>query len=145
MNRVFPRILIVDDDVTFNYTISRIFEMWKWDSRRAHNVAEAKRILSGGEKFDLAMIDLMLPDGDGSELITCTKSVCKCAKVVVVTGKMDVDNAEAMKPDLVLKKPFYFEPLRDMASRIWDDFFMKRMGVGVAGVVPGVSVGSGSS
>jgi DNA-binding response OmpR family regulator len=129
MFRRFPRVLIVEDDPTACHMFAKIFEvMWKWDFRKALTAAEAILHVCGPERFDLIVLDLMLPDEPGIEVF---KHVLECAPevpVVVVTGKPieECGDVAALKPALLLRKPFWFDPVRDLADGIMAEFFAAR-------------------
>ncbi|MGM3386803.1 CHASE3 domain-containing protein [Stutzerimonas stutzeri] len=62
-----PRILHVEDDEDLRVLLARLVEPLEVDLQGAGTLAEARRLIEQ-QPFDLAIIDLMLPDGDGSEL-----------------------------------------------------------------------------
>jgi len=62
-----PRILHVEDDEDLQALLARLVAPLQIDLDGAGSLAEA-RVLIERQHFDLAIIDLMLPDGDGSEL-----------------------------------------------------------------------------
>jgi len=62
-----PRILHVEDDEDLQALLARLVTPLEVDLQSAGSLAEARSLLER-RHFDLAIIDLMLPDGDGSEL-----------------------------------------------------------------------------
>lgn len=62
-----PRILHVEDDEDLQALLARLVAPLEIDLDGAGSLAEARALLEQ-QHFDLAIIDLMLPDGDGSEL-----------------------------------------------------------------------------
>ena len=62
-----PRILHVEDDEDLQALLARLVAPLEVDLQSAGSLAEARSLLDR-QHFDLAIIDLMLPDGDGSEL-----------------------------------------------------------------------------
>lgn len=130
MNRVYPRVLIVEDEETINHMLCRIFEIWKWEFRRAITCAQALSHLRGEERFDLLYLDLMLPDGDGTEILRWLKGADSVdhLTVVVSTAKPAcvLSQVASLAPDLILQKPFIFEPLRMLASELADRFYAAR-------------------
>jgi PAS domain S-box-containing protein len=62
-----PRILHVEDDEDLQALLARLVAPLEVDLASAGSLAEAREVLAR-QHFDLAIIDLMLPDGDGSEL-----------------------------------------------------------------------------
>ena len=62
-----PRILHVEDDEDLQALLARLVAPLQIDLDGAGSLAEARALIEQ-QHFDLAIIDLMLPDGDGSEL-----------------------------------------------------------------------------
>ena len=59
----------------------------------ASSFLEAKTIigLKSSPKFDLVMLDLSLPDGDGTNLITEIVGICQECPIIVLTGYTDFE------------------------------------------------------
>ena len=66
-NGARPRILHVEDDEDLRTLLARLVEPLEIDLLGAPTLSEARQLIDE-QSFDLAIIDLMLPDGDGSEL-----------------------------------------------------------------------------
>ena len=64
---VRPKVLHVEDDEDLRVLLARLISSLDIDLDGAANLAEARSMLAR-QRYDLAIIDLMLPDGDGSEL-----------------------------------------------------------------------------
>ena len=62
-----PRILHVEDDDDLRVLLARQIAMLDVELAGAATLQEARQLISA-QPFDLAIIDLMLPDGDGTEL-----------------------------------------------------------------------------
>lgn len=105
-----PSLLIVDDDISFVRAAAEIARSISYDITVAGTVQQGEIWLKR-ETFDLAVIDLSLPDGSGLELVrACTRSG---TDVVLVTGYPSVETAvEAIRTSLLdyLVKPI--EPAR---------------------------------
>lgn len=57
---------------------------------------------------DYVVLDLMLPDGDGEQILRHIRSSAEKIRVCVTTASNDVDrltNLQTMHPDCVLPKP----------------------------------------
>ena len=63
-----PRVLHVDDDPTVRRAVRRLFESSGWRVASAQNAAEVDDALARGS-FDVAVIDLVIGEDDGLELI----------------------------------------------------------------------------
>lgn len=108
-----PYALIVDDDVDFTPSLARLIQQEGYSVRIAKTLEEARQELREGIP-DVALIDLLLPDGDGIQLVrelTLTGST----KVLVITGYAGVDNAvAALRAGVTdyLQKPFDIDQLK---------------------------------
>ena len=67
-----PQILIVDDSLTVRMDLGEAFEA-EYATTLCATLGEARKAL-GTEKFDLAILDVLLPDGDGVEFLQEIKS-----------------------------------------------------------------------
>lgn len=139
MNRRFPRALVVEDDATVQLLMLRLIESWRWEVRGAGTVARALESLAGSP-FDLVLLDLKLPDGDGSEVLAAARKLTQSPAVLVITGRPpgeiggDVyagSDLVLAKPtprieaDLVLAKPFDFAILHDFVRGVADAFYRR--------------------
>ena len=109
-----PYALIVDDDLDFIPALSQIVQQEGYHVRVAHSLEEARLELQN-QIPDIALIDLLLPDGDGIQLVrdlTLTAST----KVLVITGFAGVDSAvAALRAGVTdfLQKPFDMDQLKN--------------------------------
>ena len=62
------RALIVDDNMTNRRVLTAQIGKWGMDSRDSDSPAEALQWLEAGEQFDLAILDMHMPQMDGIEL-----------------------------------------------------------------------------
>jgi PAS domain S-box-containing protein len=62
------RVLVVDDNATNRRMLQLELRGWGMDCVDVATPAEALRILSGADRFDIALLDLMMPVTDGAEL-----------------------------------------------------------------------------
>jgi DNA-binding response OmpR family regulator len=118
MIQAVPRVLVVEDDCTIAHMISKLFGLWHWDAAKALTLAAAMVYIA--DPFDLIVLDLMLPDGDGIEVLREVRSRKLTPTVVVTTAKTlsNIQEVIDLKPELLLIKPFVFEPLKDIAEQI---------------------------
>jgi len=112
-----PSLLIVDDDVSFARAAAEIARTIPYDITLADGVRQAELRLSRG-RFDLVLIDLVLPDGSGLDLVpSCTR---QAADVVLVTGHPSIGSAvTACRTSLLdyLIKPIDPARYRDLLDR----------------------------
>jgi DNA-binding NarL/FixJ family response regulator len=82
------RVLLIEDHALFRESLALLLE-WRLglESIEAGSLAEGRRVLSaGGGMADFAIIDLDLPDGDGSELIERLRQVEPEVPILAFTG-----------------------------------------------------------
>ena len=71
---------------------------------RASSVADGLRCFSEDGPFDLVVIDLILPDGDGIEVVREIKSQSTAPPVAVLSAREDVSEALVAGADDVISK-----------------------------------------
>src|SRR5581483_10069784 len=62
------RVLTVDDNATNREIVSRHVRSWGMESVAVEKPSEALALLDAGEQFDVAVLDMMMPDMDGVAL-----------------------------------------------------------------------------
>ena len=87
------RILLVDDNVDLVDNLGEILEDEGYKVLRATSCATARA--RAAEGFDVALVDLRLPDGDGIELAAELHRTFPGAEVVLLTGFASVESAAA--------------------------------------------------
>ncbi len=101
------KILVVEDDNDINRILTRYLEREHYEVMSAFSGTEAKLLLSMN-RFDLIILDLMLPGITGEELI---KEVRKTSQtpILVISAKVGIENkVNALKSgaDDYMTKPF---------------------------------------
>jgi DNA-binding NtrC family response regulator len=108
MSQRRQRILVVDDEASVTGAMELILSERGYDVRTAGSAAEALALLKGGP-FDLAFLDLRLPDATGIDLLTQVKTDAPDTEVIIMSahGSLDV-TVEAIKRGAFyyLEKPF---------------------------------------
>ena len=87
------RVLLVDDNAALVDNLRETLEEEGYLVATAGTVAEAATAAAGG--FDVALIDLRLPDGDGTELTEKLRRDHPDAAIVMLTGNATVETAAA--------------------------------------------------
>ncbi|MFV0438146.1 MAG: response regulator [Desulfopila sp.] len=108
-----PRLLLVDDEPRFVDSLERILRHHNYDCHKAHNGAEAIRLLTAGD-FDLALLDVVLPDMSGCDIAGFIKGSNLDCTAIMLTGAHTVEAAVgAMKQGAYdfLTKPLKHELL----------------------------------
>jgi two-component system sensor histidine kinase HydH len=88
-----PRILVVDDNEALVENLAEILEGAGYSVRGASSCAAALALAREG--FDVALVDLRLPDGDGTALAPQLKEVSPDGEVVLLTGFATLESAVA--------------------------------------------------
>jgi DNA-binding NtrC family response regulator len=105
------RILVVDDDESIRKVLETILEGEGHIVDTAENGEEA--IKKSNEKFyNLGLIDIRLPDMEGTELLTKIKDTTPRMRKIIITGYPSLQNAiEALNrgADAYITKPFDME------------------------------------
>jgi two-component system cell cycle response regulator len=107
------KILVVDDDPNLRKTLADILRIKGYEATVAANGAEAIAAAQG-EMFSLALIDLMLPDMPGIEVMARIKAGAPLTEAIILTGHASMDSAiDATKQGAYsyLLKPYQMEEL----------------------------------
>lgn len=110
------KVLLVDDNHEFVDSTRSILELINYKVKVAHNVADAKQLISE-EKFTHLLLDLMLPDGSGLNIIEdLNEQQLKALSITMITGHPVVKTAvkSMFGPNIsYLIKPVSFKDLRN--------------------------------
>ena len=110
------KILLVEDNEIIVKGLKYLLEQEKFDIKIAKNIVEAKTMIKK-QKFDLYLLDITLPDGDGYEICQYVKKQ-KDVPVIFLTAKDEESNVVQgldMGADDYVIKPFR---TRELISRI---------------------------
>jgi len=113
-----PTVLVVDDEPDIRELVQVTLGRMDLESVAAANVAEAHGALAG-QRFDLCLTDMQLPDGDGIKLVQHIQNTQPDLPVAVITAHGSVDLAvEALKAGAFdfVAKPVRLEDLRNLVS-----------------------------
>ena len=105
------RILIIDDDENIRKVLTTILEDEGYD---VESVDTAKKAIERTRRkfYNLALIDIRLPDMEGIELLTKMKNTTPKIRKIIITGYPTLQNAvEAVNrgADAYIMKPFDME------------------------------------
>lgn len=108
-----PRVLLVEDHPDVIYLLRMLFMGWGWEPVVAEFEAAAMGLLDG--HFDLVLLDLMLPDGNGINILRTLRQRPDPPAIVVSTGNdaprvMDV--VRSLNPDAIFVKPVHIDELQ---------------------------------
>jgi two-component system OmpR family response regulator len=107
------RILIIEDEPTLKKTLLEGLKEYGYQSDEVSSIKDAEYYLDI-RNYDLILMDWMLPDGDGIDLIAAIKQ--KSSKTIVMILSARDDNASEVEAfrrgaDDYVRKPFDFEIL----------------------------------
>jgi CheY-like chemotaxis protein len=118
------RILVVDDDALF-------CEMMRQDLLHeghrplvVNSGAEALTVLRSGERVDLVLTDIMMPDMDGIELIQAVRLVHPTLPIIAVSSAGEVHSsyifttARMLGADCVFQKPVSVDVIGSIIHRL---------------------------
>ena len=101
------KVLVIEDNIKLNSKICKALEIEDFVSFGAKSIFEAKTVFEE-EKPNIILLDIMLPDGNGYDLIKYFKDNHDCW-VVMITALNDVDSKRIcyeLGVDNYITKPF---------------------------------------
>ena len=87
-------ILVIEDSKIINNIVAKELRRFHFSVDQAHTLQDARKFLQN-DNYQLIVLDLHLPDGEGSELIANIQSLTK-TKVVVLTSSQNEDLREEL-------------------------------------------------
>jgi two-component system, NtrC family, response regulator len=87
------KILIIDDDPSVNDLLATVIARAGYETVCAFDACKGMAALQTGN-FDVVLLDVVLPDGDGLELLTRIRCLASAPEVIIITGDGDPDAAE---------------------------------------------------
>jgi DNA-binding response OmpR family regulator len=103
-----PTVLLVDDNTDLLRFLERLMKEAGWTLLTAESASAARKLLNS-EKPNAALLDYMLPDGNGVELGVQLRQNVPRMQVIVMTGSVLPPEEEAICEEHdfpVLRKPF---------------------------------------
>jgi len=88
------RILVLDDEPLIQKVLDELFRRKKFTVTIAGSIAQAESLLAK-ENFDLIMLDVRLPDGDGQQFLERVSTLPDRPLVVMMTGHGTIESAVA--------------------------------------------------
>jgi PAS domain S-box-containing protein len=115
-------IMLIDDDKGMCKTLSRILELDGYNVSTANTASDGIEFIKKGS-FNLALVDIKLPDIDGVELLEDLKKINQDLSVIMMTAYASTENAiKALNigADAFVTKPFDIEQLRAVVKKSID-------------------------
>ena len=107
------KVLLIEDTKELADSLRLFFELEKNYVEMAHDLSEAKHFASVTH-FDIILLDIMLPDGDGRDFLRTIRSKNNNTPVIVMTARSEIsdriDLLDIGADDYIIK-PFEFAEL----------------------------------
>ncbi len=114
--RSVARVLIVDDELVVLHVMTWMLEEFGHTTWRAGNAAQALELLAGPTRFDLAIIDLVLPGMSGMDLAKAIRKGYPDLPMIAISGYLTPQSTYATKAlqdvgikHIILKPVRYFD------------------------------------
>ena len=107
-------ILLVEDEESLGESLTYNLVSQGYDVTRARSLPEAVTLVESGGPFDLTILDLMLPGGEGLEVARLMRRARNLTPILVLTARnLARDKVEALDAgaDDYLTKPFELDEL----------------------------------
>jgi CheY-like chemotaxis protein len=108
-NRSDPRILLVEDEKDLAQVVCEILNTLPANVIVATNGREAIRMIESDQSFDLVLLDLVLPQFNGLEVLRRLRRVSTTTKVILSTGyvaSLDSKDLAGLEISGLLGKPY---------------------------------------
>jgi len=113
-------VLLVDDSLTVRMDLSEAFEESGFEVRLCSDLSQAREAL-GGKHWDVIVLDVLLPDGDGIELLAEVRTELKESVVLLLSSETEVRSRVrglTSGADEYVGKPYDREYLVDRARQL---------------------------
>jgi DNA-binding response OmpR family regulator len=98
--------LLVEDDASTSNALRQLLTAYGYQVAVVGTVAAA--VAAVDDSIYAVILDLMLPDGDGADVLRKIRAAGYKARVCITTGvssPMWLDRVQALAPDCILQKP----------------------------------------
>jgi DNA-binding response OmpR family regulator len=112
-------ILVVDDERDLAVTCERLLTRGGWHVTRVGSCGAALRALEAGERLALAIVDRVLPDGDGLDIVKAVRA--HGTPAIVISGLTSAANrAQVLEEGAAgfLAKPFSAREFLQMVQSV---------------------------
>jgi DNA-binding response OmpR family regulator len=124
-DRTDPRILLVEDEKDLAQVVCEILHTLPAEVIVARNGREAIRLIESEQPFDLVLLDLVLPQLSGLDVLRRLRRISTSAKVIVSTGylaSVDSRDLAGLEISALLNKPYMpNELLAAVRAVLWPD------------------------
>lgn len=124
-DRTDPRILLVEDEKDLAQVVCEILYTLPAEVIVARNGREAIRLIESEQPFDLVLLDLVLPQLSGLDVLRRLRRISTSAKVIVSTGyvaSVDSRDLAGLEISGLLNKPYMpSELLAAVRAVLWPE------------------------
>ncbi len=127
MNEIKSRLLVLDDESNMRLSLAKLLELEGFEVVTVGTVKEALEILDS-LFFDVVITDLVLPDGNGLDVLKYCTEYCRKTKVICITGQASTDSAiKALRLGAhdYVTKPFNFDMLLHSINSVLEKMYME--------------------
>jgi two-component system, OmpR family, response regulator len=99
-------VLIIEDDATSGNVLRTLLERSGYEVELVRTIRAARALLD--DSFNRVLLDLMLPDGNGVEVLRELRRQQLPIKVIITTAVSDpqrLSYVQSLRPDSILQKP----------------------------------------
>jgi PAS domain S-box-containing protein len=117
------RLLVVDDNATNRSILALHTQRWGMEVTPCASAEEALKLLESGEKFDAAVIDMIMPGMDGLELAAALREIPHAKKMpVILLSSSGVDEVDPARRQVgffsIIPKPWKSSALQRELLRV---------------------------
>jgi len=120
------KVLIVEDSVELAQSLSSFFDLDGHSTSSVSDLKTAEDIIAVSH-FDIILLDIMLPDGSGEEILKMMRIKKNDTPVIIMTAKSEISNKINfldIGADDYITKPFDFSELEAIqVPKVWTESF----------------------
>lgn len=113
------RILVIEDDAAIRAMLDRGLRLAGYEPTMAQDLAAGRELW--GDGFDLVLLDVMLPDGNGLELLAERRASGDATPAVLLTAREETqlrERAALAGATAFISKPFAYDELLAVVERL---------------------------
>ncbi len=117
------QILIIDDELPVRFSLRMILKGYPdLEIEEAHNGREGIEKIKE-KKYDLAFLDIKMPDMEGDQVVEELKDYAEKPKIVLVSAYTQTPVGKQIAPHVqgVIAKPFSVEEIRSILNKLLID------------------------
>jgi two-component system NtrC family response regulator len=92
-DRIMPRILIIDDDISIGETLCQIMNRLGYQAAHVRTLGDGLKTAQA-QAIDVILLDVNMPDGSGLDILPQLRATDSNPEVIIITGLGTPDGAE---------------------------------------------------